>query len=61
MVVLAVTGINGALLMGVPRAHLQAASTAVRSVLVCALVLSLPLAARLPAIGPLLAAGAPSL
>ena len=61
MVVLAVTGINGALLMAVPRAHLQAASTAVRSVLVCALVLSLPLAARLPAIAPLLAAGAPSL
>jgi hypothetical protein len=61
MVVLAVTGISGALLMAVPRAHLQAASTAVRSALVCALVLSLPLAARLPAIAPLLAAGAPSL
>jgi hypothetical protein len=61
MVVLAVTGINGALLMAVPCAHLQPASTAVRSVLIGALVLSLPLAARLPAIAPLLAAGAPSL
>jgi hypothetical protein len=61
MAVAAVTGINGALLMAMPRAYLQAASTAVRSVMLCALVLSLPLAARLPAVAPLLAAGAPSL
>ena len=61
MVVLAVTAINGALLLIVPRAHLQAASTAVRSAMLCALVLSLPLAARLPAVAPLLAAGSPSL
>jgi len=61
MVVLALTGINGALLMAVPRAHLQAASTAVRSAMLCALVLSLPLAARLPAVAPLLASGSPTL
>ncbi len=61
LVVLAVTGINGALLMVVPRRHLQAASTAVRSALLCLLVVSLPLAARLPSIAPLLAAGSPSL
>jgi hypothetical protein len=61
LVVLAVTGINGALLMVVPRRHLQAASTAVRSALLCLLVVSLPLAARLPSIAPLLASGSPSL
>ena len=60
-VVLAVTGINGALLTIVPRRQLQTASTAVRSVMLSMLVLSMPLAARLPAIAPLLAAGSPSL
>jgi hypothetical protein len=57
LVVLAVTGINGGLLVLVPRRHLQGASTAVRSALLCTLVLSLPLAARLPATAPQLAAG----
>jgi hypothetical protein len=61
LVVLALTGINGTLLLVVPRNHLQAASTAVRSVLLCALVLSLPFFVRLPAIAPLLAAGSASL
>ena len=60
-VVLAVTGINGALLLAAPRQHLQAASTVVRSAMLCALVLSLPLAARLPAVAPSLAAGSSSL
>ena len=61
LVVLALTGINGALLMVMPRNHLQAASTAVRSLLLCLLVLSLPFAVRAPAIAPLLAANSPSL
>jgi ABC-type transport system involved in multi-copper enzyme maturation permease subunit len=61
LVVLAVAGINGALLLLVPRTHLQAASTAVKSALLCALVLSIPLVARLPATAPLLAAGSRSL
>lgn len=61
MAVLAVTAINGLLLLAVPRAHLQAASTAARSAMICTLVLCLPLAARLPAIAPRLAAGSPSL
>ena len=61
MVVLAVTAINGALLLTVPRASLQAASTAVRSAMFCTLVLCLPLAARLPAIAPRLAAGSTAL
>jgi len=61
MIVLALTAINGALLLTVPRVHLQAASTAVRSTMLCALVLSLPLAARLPTVAPLLAAGSRSL
>jgi hypothetical protein len=61
LVALAVIGINGALLVAVPRRHLQAASTAVRSAILFTLVLSLPLFARLPAIAPLLAAGSRSL
>ena len=61
LVVLALTGISGALLMAVPRNHVQPASTAVRSGLLCALVLSLPLFVRLPSIAPLLAAGSRSL
>ena len=60
-VVLALTGINGALMMWVPRRHLHAASMAARSALLCALVLSLPLAARLLTIAPLLAGGSPTL
>jgi hypothetical protein len=60
-VVLAVAGINGALLVTVPRRFLQEASTGVRSLMLCILVLALPLVARLPGIAPLLAAGSPSL
>jgi hypothetical protein len=59
--VLALTAINGLLLMCVPRARLQAASLAFRSTMFCALVLSLPLAVRLPTIGPLAASGSPLL
>jgi hypothetical protein len=55
-VVFAITAINGLLLLAVPRAQLQAASTAFRSLLLCALVLSIPLVARLPATGDLIAA-----
>jgi hypothetical protein len=51
-VVLAVTAMTGILLLTVPRRRLQAASTVFRSLMLCALVLSLPLAARLLAVGP---------
>ena len=61
LVVLALTAINGAVLVVVPRHHLQAASTAVRSAMLCVLVLCVPLVARLPATAPLLAAGSRSL
>jgi hypothetical protein len=54
---LALTAINGLLLMCMPRARLQAASLAFRSTMLCALVLLVPLAARLPTIGPLAAGG----
>jgi hypothetical protein len=53
--VLALTAINGLLLVCVPRARLQPAALAFRSIMLCALVLSVPLAARLPTIGPLVA------
>jgi hypothetical protein len=55
-VVMAVIAINGLLLVLVPRTRLQAASTAFRSLMLCVLVLAVPLAMRLPAIGPLVAA-----
>ena len=55
-VVLALTAVNGLLLLSVPRARLQAASTAFRSLMLCALVLSVPLVIRLPAAGDLIAA-----
>jgi len=58
---LALTGINGLLLMCVPRARLPAASLAFRSTTLCVLVLSVPLAARLPTIGPLIASESPLL
>jgi hypothetical protein len=60
-VVLALTAINGALLMTVPRARFQGASMAFRSMMLCALVLSVPFVARLPAVGPLLATESPML
>lgn len=53
--VLALTAINGLLLICVPRARLQAAALALRSIMLCALVLSVPLAVKLPTIGPLVA------
>jgi hypothetical protein len=46
--ILAVTAVHGLLMLWAPRGRLIAASTVVRSLLVCALVLSLPLLARLP-------------
>lgn len=55
--VLAVAATNGLLLMCVPRSRVQAVSIALRSAMLCGLVLSLPLAARLPTIGPLVANG----
>jgi hypothetical protein len=61
LVVLAVTAINGALLVLVPRGQLQGAATAVRSAMLCAMVLCVPMVARLPTIAPLLAAGSPTL
>lgn len=59
--VLALTGINGLLLMCVPRARLPGASLAFRSTTLCVLVLSVPLVARLPTIGPLMASQSPLL
>lgn len=47
--VLAVTAVHGALVVGLPRGRLLATSAVVRSLLLCALVLSLPLLLRLPA------------
>lgn len=43
--------------MLLPRARLQAASMVFRSTMLCLLVLSIPLAARLPTIGPRVAGG----
>jgi hypothetical protein len=56
--ILAVTAIHGLLVLVAPRGRLIAASAAVRSALVCALVLSLPFLARLPSQGRSLAEGA---
>lgn len=53
--VLALTAINGVLLLCVPRAHLQTASSLCRSAMLFGLVLAVPLAMRLPTIGGLLA------
>ena len=53
--VMALTAVNGLLLIGIPRARLQIAATAFRSLMLCALVLSVPLVARLLGIGPLIA------
>lgn len=49
----------GALLICVPRSRLQVASTAFRGVALCGLVLSIPLAFRLPAMGALIAGESP--
>ena len=57
--VLAVVSLHGLLILLVPRTHLAAWSAAVRSLLICALVLSLPLVGRLPAVGTAVANDAP--
>jgi hypothetical protein len=61
LIVVAVTATSGAVLVLLPRTHLRAASTAVRSTMLCAMVLCVPLAAKLPAIAPLLEAESRSL
>jgi hypothetical protein len=51
---LAIAATNGFLVVGVPRGRFAACSAALRSVMLCALVIALPLIARLPAAaGPL--------
>ena len=61
LVVVALIAINGAVLVMLPRSRLRAASTTVRSAMLCAMVLCIPLAAKLPAVAPLLAAESRSL
>ena len=56
LVVMALIAMNGAVLVMVPRNRLRAAATAMRSAMLCAMVLCIPLAAKLPATAPLLAA-----
>jgi hypothetical protein len=56
LVVVALIAINGAALVMVPRSHRRTASTTMSSVMLCAMVLCIPLAAKLTAIAPLLAA-----
>jgi hypothetical protein len=55
---LAVTALHGLLVMCAPRGRVLAASAALRSVMLCALVLSLPLVGRLPAQASRFASGA---
>jgi hypothetical protein len=57
--VLAVTAIHGMLVLWVPRGRLLTVSAAMRSVLVCALVLSLPFVVRLTGMERAVAEGAP--
>jgi hypothetical protein len=56
---LAIMAIAGALLICVPRSRLQVASIAFRGVALCGLVLSIPLAFRLPTTGALIAGESP--
>jgi hypothetical protein len=56
LVVVALIAINGAALVIVPRSYRRTASTTMSSVMLCAMVLCIPLAAKLPAIAPLLTA-----
>ena len=58
---LAIAAAAGALPFCVPRSRLPAASIAFRGVCLCGLVLSVPLAARLPATGALIAGESPLL
>ena len=59
--VLAVTAVQGALILMAPRGRLLAASAAMRSVMLCALVIALPLVMRLPGQAWAFAAGGPGL
>lgn len=52
---LGIIAVAGVLLISVPRSRLQAASIAFRGLSLCVLVLSVPLACRLPAAGALIA------
>jgi hypothetical protein len=56
--VLAITALHGLLVLWVPRGRLLTTSAAMRSILVCALVVSLAFVFRLPAMGRPLADGA---
>jgi hypothetical protein len=56
---LAIMAIAGLLLISMPRSRLQVASIAFRGVSLCALVLSIPLAFRLPTTGALIASESP--
>lgn len=56
---LAVIALAGVLLICVPRSRLQGASIAFRGAALCALVLSIPLAFRLPTTGSLIASDSP--
>ena len=56
---LAIMSIAGVLLICVPRSRLQVASTAFRGAALCGLVLSIPLASRLPTTGALIASQSP--
>lgn len=56
---LGIIAIAGVLLVGAPRSRLQVASIAFRGVSLCGLVLSIPLALRLPTTGGLIASESP--
>ena len=56
---LAIIAVAGVLLICVPRSRIQAASIVFRGVSLCALVLSIPLAFRLPTTGGLIASESP--
>jgi len=56
---LAFVAVMGALLICVPRSRLHAASIAFRAAALCGLVLSIPLASRLPTTGALIAGESP--
>lgn len=56
--VLGITALQGLLVLAASRGRLSSASATIRSVMLCALVLALPLLGRLPARGPAFAAGA---
>ena len=55
--VLSVTAANGLLVLCLPRERLMGASAALRSAMLCVLVMALPFVGRLPAQGPRFASG----